>query len=256
MLKKEKKKDENSTNKLRYIVYLFALLAILSGIVVNVVSKYVRTNKEQAYVQAQEFYFESDLLTEEGKEYELASETTEIVINLRNNADELRYSQGDIKVVFEVTENGNSIKNETITLSGGKVDDEKITFEVEYGKTYEVTATGSCGFEKVLKGTFIITDVDETLYKRVEQTNEYVELTVWTKNLTGVVEISIPDGLIPDNTNDILTNVKTEDASFEDRKNFQNAYSSYTYRFFKTNNNSYDESDFDVTCTNGSAITE
>lgn len=256
MIKKEKKKDENSTNKLRYIVYLFALLAILSGIVVNVVSKYVRTNKEQAYVQAQEFYFESDLLTEEGKEYELASETKEVVINLRNYADELRFSQGDIEVVFEVTESGNVVKKIEDVFLGGDFYEDDFSFIVEYGKTYEVTATGSCGFEKVLKGTFIITDVDETLYKRVEQTNEYVELTVWTKNLTGVVEISIPDGLIPDNTNDILTNAKTGDAKFEDRKNFEDAYSSYTYRFFKTNSNSYDESDFDVICTNVSAITE
>ena len=255
MFKKEKQQDEKSTNKLRLIVYLFAVAAILSGIV-NVVSKYVHTNNEQKAIKAQEFYFESDLLFEEGKEYEISSGTSTITFKLSNYPDDLRFSEGDITYKVEVTESSNVVYKTDGTLVGGKNTSVEVTFPVETGKIYTVTATGTRGFKKVSTGTFKVESEEELIYKSIEQTNEYVLLTVWTKNVSGNVEITFPNGLIPDNTNDALKNVKTSDEQFTDTVNFQKPYSSYRYRFFKTNNIDYNANNFDVSCADITAIAE
>ena len=70
----------------------------------------------------------------------------------------------------------------------------------------------------------------------------------------GDVKITIPSGLIPDNTNDILKNVKTGDAQFTDTVNFSENYSSYEYRFFKSSSQDVNVNDFTVVCGDVEAI--
>ena len=59
-------------------------------------------------------------------------------------------------------------------------------------------------------------------------------LTVWTKNLSGTVSITYPDGLIPDATDPAMaTGVDFGSKTFSDASNFVLPYSSHVYRFFK-----------------------
>lgn len=246
MSKKEKQTEGKTSKIISIFVYLFAIVAVLSGIV-NVVSKYVHANKEQAAVQAQEFYFESNQLSVDGVDYEISAGTNSITFELKNYPDDLRVAQVDIDFSVEVEENENVVYTTTGKLEGRKKSIQNVTFPVEQGKTYVVTATGTKGFKKDLTATFIVKESEVEAYTSAIVTKEYILLTVWTKNISGNVKVSeIPVDLIPDNTIDILKNVKQGDSEFTDTVNFTKPYSSYSYRFFRTTDEPYLANTFKV----------
>lgn len=223
----------------KYII-LFLFGALLLG---GVAAKYVRENGGRNIFAAKEFYFTSNLLTTDGAEYRLNSDATSVSFTLGNNADKLRFAEDDIAYEVRVN-NGATVDKTTGMLANGKVSQDTITISgLEKGKVYEVKAIGRAGYQKTLKATFTIADNDENLYMHVDNSNRaYVLLTVWTNNLNGNVSITFPDGLIPDNTDPIMRKVQEFEngsytsGTFTDTTNFNNTYSSYTYRFFKTSN--------------------
>lgn len=229
-------------------VLAIALFFLLIG---NVVSKYVYKNNGQGVALAHEFYFGSDCLTEEGKEYVLSPGCTSVDVSLRNFPDELRFATTEVAYILTVKEKGNDevLLQKTGTLAPNKKSEATESIPVQSGKTYEVTAYGNGGFVKTLKATFIILPESAGIYKYVDDYDEYVVLTVWSENITGNVGITFPASLLPDNTDDAMTGALRTDGNVIDSDNFKKAYSSHSYRFFKTNAElSYTVENFDVSC--------
>ena len=231
------------------ILVSVAILATFSG----VYAKYVKTlHKQQGLVTSQVMYFESDYLSAEGAEYTISGES--VTFELRNYPDALRVSE--LEVTYEVSVTGGAtIKiNGTAAATGTLAANSKQTDTVEIsslqrGKTYTVTATGKNGFVRTLSATFTVQAAETQVFKRVEQTEHYVLLTVWTQDVRGTAIIQPPASLIPDNTDPILAGVATGGASITDSQSFAAPYSSRTYRFFISNTDTakYSADSFTVT---------
>lgn len=240
---------------------ILSVLLVLLLAVGGVFAKYVYDSGGMNLLSAKEFYFTSNLLTENTAKYVLNSTTTEISFTLGNNADKLRFSQDDIK--YEITvecKSGERYSEENIqykegVLTGNGVDQTTVTLQnLKMGETYIVTATGRAGYKQILKAEFFVSDKEENVYKHLDTSNSaYVLLTVWTENVTGSLKIGVTkEGLIPDNTDLALRNVfNYNDGEYgtmeiTDSDNYKAAYSSYTYRFFVSGSSSYSVEDFNV----------
>lgn len=220
---------------LLFVLALVAVCAALPG----AYAKYIQTiHQEQGEITSQIMYFESNYLTESGATYTITADT--VTITLTNYPDDLRISELDVNYEISVTGGDATITigdetTNTGTLTAGNKQSASVKISgLEQGKTYTVTARGENGFVKTLSATFTVTEQENKVFKRVEQTEHYVLLTVWTQKVTGNAVISdIPAALIPDNTDPVLASVKTADTAFTDDKSFNNKeYTSRTYRFF------------------------
>lgn len=241
------------------VVLLFMVCLVATG---GVLAKYISTLTQGNNifpVTSKEFYFESNRLTSDGKEYQLNADTTSVEIELYNFENEFRVSEVDCKytvtVSFSETEAPPKIYmddveiNEPIDVAGNSAKTTKLVLKnLKKGHTYTVSVTADGGYSKTLSAKFTVAN-DSGFYMNVKDAGEYVLLTVWTENVTGDVNITFPDGLIPDATDPILTNVKNYEngeyvgKSFSDESSFGTAYSSHAYRFFKAAN--YDPDDPD-----------
>lgn len=250
---KRKLNNDGRMSGIKYAVIIATILTtVLAG---GVLAKYIKDNTEKKNtVVAKEFYFTSNMLTEEGESYVLSAgegDTASIAFTVGNNADELRFSKDDITYTVAMAEGTGKgldlVRVKSDTLTGGHVNTISIEIEnLEKGKTYTIVAIGKAGYVKTLKATFTVAGDDKAVYKTVTQNNHYVLLTVWTKNVKGTSEISLPKDLIPDNTDAVMNTVKNADTLFKDTASFKEAYSSHTYRFFKTTTKSYTANDFKV----------
>jgi len=266
------KAEKNNKKTLGLVVLLFVLVI---GLGTGIFGKYIYDNYGENAFAAKNFYFTSDLLKVEGAEYRLSSNASSVTFTVGNNADELRFSDDTIN--YSVTTTGGTLSSAEGQLTGGVLSKQAITLSgLEKGQTYTVTVTGDTknssdadeiGYVKILKASFKISDDEKYIYTHVETDNlksTYVVLTVWTGNIKGDVSIGY-DGtdLIPDSTDVVLNDVHNYDGSrygniqVTDDNNFEDTYSSKSYRFFldKTNNpdllKSITEGAFVVTLNDG-----
>ena len=241
----------------RTIILITAMILLV--MIGGVYAKYVYHNNGKNLLSAKEFYFTSNLLKEETGKYILNSTATEVSFTLGNNIDKLRYSQVDITYEISVSnKNGGAVpevidNNKEHKLSKGSVSNTTVTLKnLVKGETYIVTATGRSGYKQTLTAEFTVSGSEENVYKHLDTSNSaYVLLTVWADNVAGAMTVTTPAGLIPDNTNPILREVYNYNGSkysvmaFTDNVNFDQAYSSYTYRFF-VSEGSFNIDDFQV----------
>ncbi len=242
------------------ILVSVAILATFSG----VYAKYVKTlHKQQGLVTSQVMYFESDYLRAEGAEYTISGDS--VTFELRNYPDALRVSE--LPVTYEVSVTGGAtikINSDAVTAGEFAANGMQQTATVEIsglqrGQTYTVTATGKNGFVRTLSATFNVQAAETQVFKRVEQTEHYVLLTVWTQDVSAVsATIEFPEGLLPDNTDPLMKDVTANSRNFEDKDSFATPYSSRTYRFFISNTDTtkYSADSFTVTVGDKTAVKE
>ena len=222
------------------IIYIVLALIVLAFVAGSVYAKYVFSKNGDGTLTAKSFYFSSDYLTADGAEYDLNPGTTSVSFTLKNCADDLRFAEDDI--AYTVTSTGGTLSAENGTLTGGEVNSEMITLSgLQPGKSYTVTAVGKAGYQQTLSATFEVLADPQEAYLNLSSTDNYVLLTVWTRNLTGEAVISFPAGLIPDNTDPVMAGIANynkdtfayDAGTLTDAASFGAAYSSHTYRFFK-----------------------
>jgi hypothetical protein len=222
------------------VCLLLVLILLASGGIGTTVAKYIHSTDGKMLVKAPEFYFTSDLLTEDGNvSYMLNSNTTQVQFLLRSTADELRNS--DMKIGYTVSlekpEDASGYLDITEGELTGTEKTKTVTLrDVQPGVTYTVTAIGEAGYTQELSATFRVADKDQNVYKNLTQSPDgYLLLTVWTHNVEGDLTISIPAGLIPDNTNPEMSEVyNVEDPTKNSFTSSFEKYTSKTYRFFGT----------------------
>lgn len=227
-------------------------------------AKYIKDiGNTNAVIRAKEFYFSSDLLKENGESYTLNPGTDSITFELRNHDDQLRYSENPVQYTVAVT-GGATVSSASGSLEGNKISSSTITVsDLVNGQAYTITVTGNAGYEKQLSATFTVRQPESGVYKYLESdpSGAFVLLTVWTKNSSGNVTISIPAGLIPDATDNALTGIqnynagtKTYSAVTSQSVGTLGIYSSHTYRFFlETPFTQYSANSFSVTVGNTTA---
>lgn len=246
-------------NKIKVpLLILGALLVLIALISVGVYAKYISTRgKPDGTVTSQNFYFESDYLKENGATYTVNPSTsgTDIPFELMNYADEYRASDFAVEYTVTVVASDGSTpsvtnKSAVLTKSGDTKQATVTINNAKPGVTYTVTAvgqTGEKGYTKTLSASFTVNPIKENAYMHVEDKGEYVTLTVWTENLTGNVTITLDNAseLLPDNTDPRMLGWKSDNDTYTDE--FTTEYSSYKYRFFKSDiNKTYNNAFFEV----------
>ena len=235
--------DQSRKNKLiknqpwLFLLCGFVILAMAFG---GLYAKYVHQESKKKAPIAEKFYFTSDFLSQNGKNYTLASNTKQLEFELRNYQDDLRSSDSDINYNYVVKKDGTQITTGKGTIakkadSGNKA---QITINNLMAGKYTITAKAESPFHKTLSASFTIPEESKDLNYKVSDSKQsaYVSLQISTDAYEGNIKIQWPAGLIPDSTQKI----------FENTKNLQNGkyvtgsitvqvqkYTAYTYRFFK-----------------------
>lgn len=265
---KEKNPDIGYEKKLRRYKKTVAALTLIGCVVFGgflVAAKYMQSTPKQDTVLAKEFYFTSDLL--DGETHEITAldndgkgnYTASVTFQLMNHEDELRYSGVEIacSVSVENTTNTNaaesniSIKDangdvingqkpdQGIKLDGGKISDQSITVSgLQPGESYFVTAATSNTYEKTLTATIKVNSIDNKVYCHLSDEGAYINVTVWTDDYAGDINLAYPAGLIPDNTDSWMADWSRGSAekTIKDNQNGNmGANASHVFRFFKEN---------------------
>lgn len=243
--------------KLRHkaIIVCFVAAALLFAFGVGgIYGKYTHQSTGDGLVTAQEFYFESNMLDEadafgDYPGYELAAGTVEISFSLENFADELRFTGHEIRYTLSAVDGDNVPVTVTDAnggkLAGGAKTSADVTISgLESGKTYTVTASTDGGYAKTIGARFTVTALSSGVYAWLDTASDshYVELNVWTENMSANVTVTAPAGLIPDTTRGVEASNTIELA----------ANGSVKYRYFKEDTSaSFTLFDFTVSATSG-----
>lgn len=208
------------------ILILLSLFCVSIFFISIVSAKYIHKTENTGTITAKEFYFKSDLL-DGGRHtvtaFQANADTAAASVKLRlmNHEDELRYSETDIDYTISIKDSdGNEVTTSdpnsalTGTISGGACNNKDITINgLQPGKTYTITATTDNTYTKTLTGTITVSAADNSVYAAVRDKGEYMEVTVWTKEYAGNVTLNYCQGLIPDNTDTLMTDAKTAGVS-------------------------------------------
>lgn len=231
------------------VCILLTVFQVIGGVLY---AKYVQGEKKNIVASSPNFYFDSDYLTKTNAEYTLNADTESVTFRLRNYADSLRYS--DDEIAFSVTVECLTVPAPDVpavlslshgSIPAGSPNEVAITLSgLKSGYTYRVVAVGDAGFRETLGAVFTVHDTDKCLYKHLAVYDEYVILTVWTRDLEGRADIAFPADLIPDNTWPQMATASTASGEFSVD---YSKYTSYNFRFFKNLlSDSFSVTDFDV----------
>lgn len=236
--KKQKRKFVLNFNILLIILIPLVFIGITAA-------KYIQEKSIELIYQAKAFYFESDFLADNTapKVYTYEIGNTEIAIELKNSADDLRFSEVDIKYEVEITDvNGNLVKDsngETLKpvlgeLKKDRLDSNIITFSNLHSGTYIITATSIKPYKKTIQATFFISDKDNSIEYHVNDaiSSPILQLTVLVKDYEGAVDVVWPSGVAPDTTFSILSGINSGYDGGSTKIYFK-ANSEYIFQFFK-----------------------
>ncbi len=236
-------------SKIAIIISVFLLIASASA----VMAKYVVSQEEETLYVANSFYFESDLLTNDSsiKTYTYQKGKNNIQIVLKNNIDDLRFSDVDIEYSVKITTlSGTEVKPSVSgTLSKGSISTKTIDFSNLETGTYTITATAVAPYEKTLKANFIIEEKNENISYSVTdiENSSVAQLTIKTNDYSGNVIITWPNGVAPDSTNSNFSNVNSGYNSSSKTITVSSKAETIILFFKQDSSRKYTIDDFDVT---------
>lgn len=265
MSRRRRKKKEielkKTKTKLKFSLSLNTFLLIIIPVILigTSLAKYISERTSDLVYEAKNFYFESNLLSDNTNPsaytYDVGTDT--ISFKLKNNIDDLRHSEVDIEYTVKITDiqgnsvtdkDGNVVGSLTGTLSKNGIDSDELEFTNLPSGNYLITADAISPYVKKLQGSFVLTGKDEEIMYSVNDSlgSPIVLLTVSTEDYEGDINISWTSGLAPDSTSSIFENVNSGYASGSIETSFE-SNSEFTFQFFKNNpNNLYSKSNFTV----------
>ena len=220
-------------------VLIVLLTIILLGSLAGILARYIGSATQTEDTASPDFYFTSTFLTREGSSYTLTPDTDSLEIPVCNYADHLRITGEDIDYTYTVTKGDTQVKKGSGTLTAtGNATTENISLTGMSAGTYDVTVKATRPYTATLKGTFAIPKESEDVHYSVndQEGSPYVQLTLWTDNYDGKVQVNWPAGVIPDSTDTKLQGANTySNGSYVADKATGScgAHSSNVYRFFK-----------------------
>lgn len=260
--RKHKKNVNRNSEKIKSFLFIFAIILVtivITIIVQNAFAKFKSSNVTQTQVyEAKSFYFESDLLKEENSEtYTLKKGEDAITIKLKNNVDNLRYSDIEINYVVKITtmdgkvvvdKSGNIVDNKTGILSNNGIEEQEIKFINLPEGNYKVVAESVSPYVKKLQANFSVVDSNKNISYVVNDSkgSPVMRLTVKSNDYTGNIKIGWSKRLAADSSDGKFKDVNS---GFEQGSAIIDfvADSEYTFQFFKENpDDVFKDADFSV----------
>ncbi len=240
-MKKAKNIANSRNNKIIKIVIISTILAVM--VIGLTFARYIAEQESnKKLVEAENFYFTSNYLTEESDRiYTISnySAGTEIEIEIYNYEDELRHTAADI--VYEISSEELTAENiikEEFVGTDLKVSKVKVKLNNENfvnGKaTFILSAKSSLPFEKNIAATFNVYQealAEDAYMEVVDSKNSYVvTATVITEGKEGEIIVTHPSTLVPDTGDERITEKGETYFKFIADKN-----SNYEFILFKEN---------------------
>ena len=243
-------KKLDTTSKIAISVLL--IVGVSTTAVSTTLAKYSQTTDNDIAIAPKSFYFESNLLKNSNEVYNVYSDT--ITFDLMNYPDNERLSEVNIAYTVTITSpDGGSLGTGTNTsgelkCKANEKDENYINSKatVSYsgltqGKNYTITATSSGSYSKAISAKFYIVPGNYNLTATVENKVDYVLLTFSTVDYMGEVTITWQSGYVPDNSEPIMTS-----ATGTSHTTTVTSNTTYTIKFYKTGNATYNASAFTV----------
>ena len=265
MSRRRRKKKEiqmgKTKTKIRFSLSLntFLLIAIPVFLIGGSLAKYIQEKTADLVYEAKNFYFESDLLSDNTNPaaytYDIGTDT--ISFKLKNNIDDLRCSEVEISYTVKLTDiqgnivkdkDGNDVTELTGVLSKNLIDSDIIEFNNLPSGNYLVTAKAISPYAKTIQGSFVLTENNnEIIYSVNDSVNSPILLlTILAIDYEGDINISWPEGLAPDSTNEYFENINTGYSAGNITVTYE-SNSEYTFQFFKKDPSFvYSKSNFSV----------
>lgn len=162
-------------------------------------ARYVMQQQEDGLATATDFYFTSDYLKEGGASYYIDPSTKDFAIDLRNYADDLRTTSGDISYKVETT-NAAATDAGAGMLARGAQSTAKVTVtpnsEVQ---EFTVTATSASPYVQTLTATFIRAKGNHYTVEDASG-NTAAVLIMTCADSGGPITLDLPSRVIPDAT--------------------------------------------------------
>lgn len=216
------------------VVLLVVAVVVAVGGISSYAAKYAHKQTAEKNGVSEEFYFTSDLLmTGDGsKRYELPVGTTSVTFELRNYADDRRWGASDVSYAYSV--DGGTEKTGKIVRNASKGTSVTVTVDGLAAGAHTITAKSTSPYAQTLSATFNIAAEDDGLNVDVQDSSgsAYATLIVSTKEYAGNVTVSWPAGVIADQTQDEFKDTSGTNGGGIPKS--VEKYSSYSFRFFKT----------------------
>lgn len=204
------KKKNKRTPILTALLLLMVCAATFGGFTV---ARYALSQTgKSGLASAEEFYFTSDLLKEEGASYDVYNWGDGIPIQLKNYEDSLRISAKDISYTITtdpekceiVNEQGEVIGEETLTGNGVSTRKLKVIPTAEVNKV-TVTVETKSPYRKKISATFTATDKLQPKYQIIDSSGEPASELILTGGAeTTNLTLKWNASLMPDRTNKYL----------------------------------------------------
>lgn len=182
----------------RLILYILIIsFSLTLSLVSGVLAKYVKDIDSQTVIKPNDFHFYSSY--EDNETYDIYD--NQIIINIKNEYLG-KATKEDIN--YKIKINGEEVVNDGI-LKGNESSLKTHELAVEYDKTYVIVIESTSPFKKTITHTFkthsAVIDSKYTITNNVDWIE--VDLYIGT-TCPSQIEITIPSGLLPDNTNPLM----------------------------------------------------
>lgn len=169
-------------------------------------ARYVIQQQQDGLATATDFYFTSDYLKEssESATYYIDPGTKDLTVELRNFADDLRTTSGDIS--YSVSAVGATVTDTGVgALAKGVQSTAKITVAPSFGaQEFTVTATSTSPYAQELTAKFILAKGNHYTVEDMSG-NTAAVLTMTCADSGGPIKLVLPSGVIPDATDSRVT---------------------------------------------------
>ncbi|UWP57996.1 hypothetical protein [Ruminococcus gauvreauii] len=198
---------ETHRKKRRLMALAMLALLLLLTLVGATIARYIRQQEQSAVAEPQDFYFTSDLLKEEeqGAVYEIDPQAETFTVVLYNFADIKRITSETLSYHVSVT--GGTASSESGTLTGGAADSAQITVTPDKNaERITVTAIATKPYKKTLTAAFNPAAGDRyTVTDSKGNTAAVLTVTLTGTDAAQGITLILPDGVIPDATDDRVT---------------------------------------------------
>lgn len=211
---------ENKHGKTKWIVIFTLFVVLLIG---GLSAKYISEKQKSVDMTSSQFYFTSDYLKEDGKEYQITDWTDGFDIELYNydKDDTAKVSENDIEYQVSITGTGDWTCTEgnegKLTLGTDEKNNQK-TIHIKPGNTAQkgdkitVTVKTTSPYQKSISATFTAESSNKPDYTITDIGDGSVSLIIQTNDYEGPVTVKWnKDFYDPDNTNKYMQ--KWEDSS-------------------------------------------
>jgi len=235
------------------VAIILSSAVILGGLVSGgvVLAKYAQDHWSDNLVDLSKFQFSSNLLKPASENATYHNATNTISFDLMNYVDDIRKSELDIVYEVSIECDGEPVQNPTGTnisgtISAASATETRVTYSnLQYGKSYVVTARSTKYYTKELSATFVIPAENDAVQVSIEKTDYVVTIIVKTDNFAGNANITWQNGYVPDNSYAPLSGATGISHSVA-----IGSKSTYKFKFFKSDlDAAYNESAFTFSAT-------